>query len=69
MPVVPETTVALARTELGKRRQPPGRQRAGAPGALPPRADGNASASLPRAPDEEPMEEKVHLVQVGTLLS
>ena len=68
MPVVPEKTVDLARTELGERRQPHGRQRAGAQGALPTPADGNAAASLPRAPDKEPMEEKVPLVQVETPL-
>ena len=33
VPVVPETTVALARTELGEEASAPGRQRAGAPGA------------------------------------
>ena len=68
VPVVPEKPVDLARTELGERRQLHGRQRAGAQGALPTPADGNAAASLPRALDEDPMEEKVHLLQVGTPL-
>ena len=60
--------VELKRTEPVKMVQPVGYRCAGDEAVSPPHADGSVVASLPRAPDEEPMEVKVLLVQVGTHL-
>jgi hypothetical protein len=66
---VPERKVESTGAELVKRCQPLGCQRAGEQAASPTPADGRDAANLPRAQDEEPVEEvKAPLVQEGTHL-
>jgi len=69
VPAVPEKKVEPAGAELVERYQPLGCQRAAEQAASPTPADGSDAASLPRAQDEEAVEEeKVPLVQEGTHL-
>lgn len=57
--------VELTEVEPVEPFQPVGHRRAGDEEASPVPADGSDAASLPRAQDEEPMDVKVPLMQVG----
>ncbi len=68
MLALPEKGVELAGTEPVELFQRVEHRRTDDEGASPTPADGSNAASLPRAPDEEPVEVKVPLVQQGTHL-
>lgn len=61
-----EKAVELAKSELAEMFQPIGDQHADDEGASSPPVDGSAAPNLPTGSDEELMEVKASLVQVGT---